>query len=321
MSDEWQFSKPEDENMNSEILGNIDNYLKQKRYRLVNSILVIKNEKIVFEKYYKKFNKHSRNNIKSIWKSILSIVTGICLDQGVIKSLDEPIYKYLEEFSHNNHIYHKAITIRNLLTMTSGIYWNNGIHYNCPMMTQMMKEDNWLEYLSDIAVKDFPGSKFTYKEWDVILLSALINRASGRTTYEICNKFLYKPLNIKSGDWSLSPDNVSYTIMEGEENSDLSARDLGKIGILLLNNGIYKDNRIVSEEYLRQATKSSPKNLEYGYLFWVSNMGYSCRGFGGQEINIYPEHKTITVIQATPTPLSKEYSDINEEIIKSITCS
>jgi len=314
----WEISTPEAEGMNSEILNGIDEYIKQKRYRLVNSVLVIKNEKIIFEHYYNKFNNASVNNIKSIWKSILSITLGICLDKGIIKSLDDPISNYLSEFAQNEHPYHKGITIRHLLTMSSGIHWNGGIHYHCPMMEQMRRTNSWVSHIADVAMSYYPGDKFVYKEWDVILLSALIGKASGRTAYEICDEFIYKPLDIKSGIWPHSPDNVSYSVMKGEENSDLSARDLAKIGLLFLNDGVFNAERIVSEAYVKQAISPSGANPGYGCLWWLFDGGYACRGFGGQEVNVFPQDKIITVIQATPTPSSKLYGDINNEILKYI---
>lgn len=315
MSYEWQFSTPEAEGMNSNILNNIDDYIKQKRYRLINSILVIKNEKIIFEHYYNKFNENSKNNIKSVWKSILSITLGICIDKGIINSIDEPIKNYLPEFAEDNHMYHKALTIKHLLTMSSGIYWNPGKHYHCPMLNQMMRSNSWISHLSDVAMSDYPGTKFVYKEWDVILLSAVIGKAADKTAYEVCKEFLYTPLNIDSGAWSKSPDNVSYTIQEGEENSDLSARDMGKIGLLFLNNGIFNGQRIVSEEYIKQAISASKASSEYGYLLWLFEGGYAARGFGGQEVNVYPENNLISVIQATPTSSSKLYGDVSKEIL------
>lgn len=300
-------------------LNFIDGYIKQKRYRLVNSVLVMKDEEIIFEHYYNKFNENSRNNIKSVWKSILSITLGICLDKGIIKSLDEPICEYLPEFNQGNHPYHKLITIRHLLTMSSGIYWNPGIHYHCPMLVQMLRTNSWLSHISDIAMAYYPGDKFQYKEWDVILLSAVIGRAAGRTSYEICDEFLYKPLGINSGAWSHSLENVSYTIMKGEENSDLSARDLSKIGLLFLNNGVFQGKRIVSEAYVKQAISPSEASSGYGYLWWVFDNAYACHGFGGQEVKVYPDEKLITVVQATPTQSSKAYPDISEQMLKALS--
>ncbi|WP_310605232.1 serine hydrolase domain-containing protein [Anaerosporobacter sp.] len=301
--------------MNQEFINNIDNYIMEHRYRLINSILVYENGEIVFERYYNKFNESSRNNIKSIWKSILSVCVGICLDKGYIKSLDEPIMNYLPEFSYNIHPYHKKILIRHLLTMTSGIYWNSGAHYHCPMFEQLIRSKNWCEHISDINMAHLPGSKYVYKEWDVALLSAIIGKATGMTSYEFCNKYLYQPLEIASGEWSKSRCGVCYNVMNGEIGSDLSARDIAKIGFLFYQKGFWNNERIISEKYIEMALTPSPQNAGYGFLWWLSDKGYGGRGFGGQELNVYTEQNIIAVIQATATPSSKSYGDICAGII------
>jgi CubicO group peptidase (beta-lactamase class C family) len=302
--------------MNIEFLNNLDDYITEHRYRLVNSVIVFQNSELVFERYYNKFNSESRNNIKSVWKSILSIVLGISIDKGYIKSVDEPIMKWLPEFAQNNHPYHKKITIKHLLTMSSGIHWNGGVHYHCPMFEQLIRSKDWLSHLSDIDMADLPGSRFVYKEWDIILLSAVIGKATGMTAYEMCNKFLYQPLEIKSGEWAKSICGINYNVIKGEEQSDLSAKDMAKIGLLFLNKGVWNKQQIVSESYIRQALTPSSVNIGYGYLWWLFGENYGCRGFGGQEINVYPKDNMVTVIQATPTPSSKSYGDISENIIK-----
>jgi CubicO group peptidase (beta-lactamase class C family) len=316
MSYEWRFSTPEAEGMNSNVLNQLDDYIKQKRYRLVNSVIVVKNGKIVFERYFNKFNESGRNPIKSIWKSILAITTGICLDKGIIGSLDEPVGKYLREFDQSIHPYHKLITIRHLLTMTSGIYWNGGIHYHCPMITQTMRTNDWTAHMADITMSSVPGMDFQYKEWDVMLLSAVIGRAFGGTAYDIAKQYLYEPLDIASGIWPHSPCGFSYTVMKGEEESDLCARDLAKIGLLFLENGVYNGKQIVSSDFIKQAVGPSTSHHSYGYLWRLFQDGYGCRGFGGQEINVIPDKNFISVIQATPTPSCKFYEDIQENILK-----
>ncbi|MEC0176893.1 serine hydrolase [Paenibacillus favisporus] len=316
MNLEWQYSTPQAEGMDAEMLGDLDDFIKQKRYRLVNSVLVVRNGKIVFERYYNKYNENTRNQIKSIWKSILSLLTGICLDKGMIRSLDEPIGDYLPAFQRGVHPYHKAITIRHLLTMSSGIFWNGGVHYHCPMVEQMKRTRDWIAHVADVAMKDYPGSSYVYKEWDVLLLSAVIGNAFGNTSYELCEQLLYKPLGISSGRWAESPCGVSYTVMKGEEHSNLSARDLAKIGFLVLNNGIVEGQRIVSEHYIKEMLRPNDNNSSYGYLWWILENGYACKGFGGQEINILPKQNIVTVIQATPTPSSKTYGDIHKEILE-----
>ncbi|WP_442600546.1 serine hydrolase domain-containing protein [Paenibacillus sp. KN14-4R] len=325
MSFEWLISTPEKEGTDSHIYNQVDDYIRQQRYRLVNSVLVVKNGRIVFERYYNKYTESSKNNIKSIWKSILSIVTGICLNRGMITSLDEPIGKYLPEFSRNMHPYHKLITIRHLLTMSSGIYWNGGIHYHSPMMAQMMRTNDWIGHIADIDIQHVPGMHFQYKEWDVMLLSAVIGRAAGGTAYDIAKDYLYEPLGITGGRWPQSPCGFSYTVMKGEEESDLSARDLAKIGMLFLDHGRFNGNQIVSSEYVKQAVTASFSNASlgsslgtdaYGFLWWLFSDGYGCRGFGGQEINVIPDQKFVSVILATPTPSSKCYRDIHSNILQ-----
>ncbi|WP_212981013.1 serine hydrolase domain-containing protein [Paenibacillus azoreducens] len=323
---EWEQSTPEVEGMDASVLEQLDHYMKQKRYRLVNSVLVVKNGKIVLEKYYNKFNANSRNRIMSIWKSIISIAAGISLDQGWIKSLDEPVAAYLPEMAKGTHPYHKHITIRHLLTMSSGIYWNGGVHYHCPMVVQMMRTKDWISHIADIDMEHVPGMKYQYKEWDIMLLSAVIGRAYGGTAYDVVNQYLYEPLEILSGEWPSSPCGFSYhAMMKGEEQTDLSARDLAKIGQLFLNQGLYIGKRIISSEFVKQAITpsfheasfvSTPGSCSYGMLWWISPEGYGAKGYGGQELIVLPEHRMVTVIQATPTPSSKSYPDIYTQVIR-----
>jgi CubicO group peptidase (beta-lactamase class C family) len=298
-------------------LDKIDEYIKQKHYRLVNSVIVYKDNNRIVERYYNNRNETSRNNIRSIWKSIVSICIGICLDKGYLKSLSIPVADYLEEFKQNIHPYHKLIKISDLLTMSSGIYWNGGIHYHCPMLQQLFHSKNWLAHITDVAVTERPGSKHVYKEWDVILLSALINKVSGMKTFDFCNQFLYKPLGIHSGEWGLSPCGINYTIIDGQEGkSDLTARELAQIGLLFLNNGEWNNKQIISGDYIKQAVTPSPQDKDYGFLWWIFDGGYACRGSGGQEVVVVPEKKLVVVIQATPTLRSKCYGDIFTDVIR-----
>jgi CubicO group peptidase (beta-lactamase class C family) len=255
----------------------------------------------------------------SISKSIISICTGICLDQGLIKSLDEPICHYIEEFDKGISPYHKLITIRHLLTMTSGIYWNGGIHYHSPMLEQLKRSSNWLEHLADIAMSDVPGMKFVYKEWDVILLAAVISKAARTDFFDVCNGNLYQPLEIESGRWWQSKCGVTYSIADNEVNqqsSNLSAKDLAKIGMLLLNGGVYKGKQIVSKEFVEQAITPSDCNQEYGFLWWLGENWYGGSGFGGQEIRVIPDKKIVIVMQAKISSRGKSYEDVMEYLLE-----
>ena len=128
--------------VNGDFLGSLEDYLRMKRYRLVKSVLAYQNGLPVFEGYYNGGGPDRARQIKSVWKSILSMVLGICLDQGRVGSLDEFICRYLPLFGERIQPFHHAITIRHLLTMSSGLYWNGGVHYHCPMLAQMLGSRN-----------------------------------------------------------------------------------------------------------------------------------------------------------------------------------
>lgn len=296
----------------------IDDYIAVKQYGKVNSVLMWNDGEIIVERYYNGFTQESRNVIRSVVKSILSIAVGVCLDKGIIKSLDEPICNYLKDFNQGIHPYHRAITIKNLLTMTSGIYWVGGVHYHCPQLTVLRRSPNWVEHIAETDVTHVPGTKFNYSEFDVILLSAVLEKAVGQDLFSFINEYVYKPLNINSGPWWKSKCGVAYSCAEAgegnggqnESKSNLTAREMSRLGQLFLQGGTYENRQIVTKEYINQAILPSKCNPSYGYLWWLGKDFYGCRGFGGQNITVMPKQNQIIVIQATPTSRGKEYEDI-----------
>ena len=304
--------------LNQGFLAQLDNYIKIKRYRLVNAVVVYENDELVFERFYNKFDENSTNPLCSTWKSILSLTLGICLDKGIIKSIDEPISRYLPQFSQNIYPRHRLITIRHLLTMSSGIHFLGGVHYHCPMMEQMRRSKDWIAHIADVQMVAAPGTKFVYKEWDVLLLSALIGKACGGLAWDIANEYLYKPLGITGQKWLVQHNgSINYNApLEGQSSGDeMTAKNMAKIGRLMLSSGMWEEQRIVSPKYINDSVLPSKANAGYGYLWWLSGMGYHAKGFAGQEINVYPAKNIVAVVQATVTPSSKTYPDICENIV------
>ena len=298
------------------IAEEIDCYIAKKRYRLINSVILWQEGEILAENYYNGFTSESRNVMRSVMKSILSAATGIACRQGKLTDLDTPIATYLAPFREGRSPMHSMITVRHLLTMTSGIYWNGGIHYHCPMMEQLRRSKDWVSYVADCAVTDIPGMKWNYKEFDMILLAAVLEEVCG-DLYDFIEQELYAPLGIHSGRWFRSPDGIYYSVADNEENeapSNLTAREMLAIGQLYLNGGVFNGQRILTEEYIQESTKSHMEP-NYGYLWWCSSDCFSAMGFGGQRITIFPEKRIVAVVQATPTPSGKAYDDMVFELV------
>ena len=197
--------------------------------------------------------------------------------------------------------------------MTSGIYWNGGIHYHCPMMEQLRRSGDWLSHIADCAVADLPGMRHNYKEFDVILLTAVLEAVCG-DLYDFIDREIYAPLGICSGRWYKSPCGIYYSVGGGREEDQLpaalTAKEMLQLGRLCLEAGRYEGQRIVSESYLREALTPSAADPGYGFLFWLGEGWYACRGYGGQRIHVFPEKRLITVMQATPSSRGMAYDDV-----------
>lgn len=305
----------------------IKEYVNQKHYRQLNCVLVCRKDSILASQYFNGYDENTGNVINSVAKSIMSIITGLALEKGLIDSLDTPVYKWIPEFGEGRDMFHKAIRLRHLLTMTSGIYWNGGIHYHCPMMDQLRRSDNWISHIADCAVTEIPGSKYVYKEWDVILLAKILDSACG-DLYDFLDEYLYGPLDIKSERWYKSPCGIYYSVGDGndegpqESRAKLTASDMLKIGQLFLHGGIYNGKRIIAEQYIREAVSPAIPDAEYGlgygYLWWLGNGWYGCRGFGGQSITVVPDKEAVIVTQATPTSRGMGYHDVIDFCINSL---
>lgn len=192
--------------MAKEFTSEIDNIIKRKHYRQINRILVWQADPASAEEghfladcCYNGFGMSDKNVIKSVAKSIMSACVGIAFDKGDLKSLDEPVGRFLPEFNEHRDLRHRLITVRHLLTMTSGIFWNGGVHYHCPMMDQMRRSGNWISHIADCAVADMPGAKYNYKEWDILLLAKILDCVCG-DMYDYMIDNLYKPLEIVQAD-------------------------------------------------------------------------------------------------------------------------
>ena len=289
----------------------IHEYMRHAHHPQINSILVWEKGEIAAECYFNHCGAESRHRIKSVVKSILSIAVGIAQDEGLL-NIDDPIGKYIPEFDERRDLLHRKIKIRHLLTMSSGIFWQGGVHYHCPQMDAMIRSKMWVDYIADCKVVDLPGSRHNYKEWDVILIAAILSNVTG-DCYDFIEDRNYKPLEIKSDRWFKSPDGVYYSVAfddEKEKWSDLTARDMLKLGLLFYQQGMWKGKRIISKEYIQQAISPSPQDSGYGFLWWLGEGWYGCRGFGGQSVTVMPDKEKIVVTQASVTNRPLEYNDV-----------
>lgn len=261
----------------------------------VRSLLVQKNNNLIIEEYFRNATPDHPYNIKSASKSIISLLVGIAVDQGKI-SLDETLGDYFSEYFDTSPDSEKElITIRNLLSMQSGLETTSFYNYGAWVIS-----DDWVEFQLDQPLEEDPGGNMVYSTGTSHLLSVIITKATGMSTKAFAEEFLFDPLNIQVGGWDRDPQGYYM----GGNNLALTPSALLKIGQLILNGGTWQGEEILSQSWIRDSfqsyTRSNFNPYDYGYMWWNRPVAgydvYFAWGFGGQYIFIIPELNSVAII-------------------------
>lgn len=300
-------------------LDDLNGYIMTNKYTNIDNIVVSKKGVKIFEQNYNKKYLNKKHYIASILKSVISLGVGVAVQKKLI-NVEDSVCDYFPEYFSGKNMY-KRIKIKHLLTLSSGIYWRFGIHGSQPLWGRIQESNNWLEEISNLPIVFTPGTKFYYKEIDVYILEQILQRVTNMSIESFIAKELYDPLGIYCDKIDLSYGINGSNV---ENISALTAQEMLKIGELVLNMGGVEGQQILDKNYLNEAIKEQIRTKEfnkyfgmssYGYLWWLCEKGYFARGFGGNEIAIFPEHEVVIVIQATAKKISKEYLDIIFDVI------
>ncbi|MFD6391296.1 serine hydrolase domain-containing protein [Nocardia sp. NPDC060259] len=200
-------------------------------------------------------------NIWSVTKSVVSMLAGIASDQGKLV-IDAPIDHYLP--AGLGDAAHRSITVENLLTETSGM--KTGVLTEGVTAVIPIDPNSAVQALA-VELTNPPGTKFSYSQRNVDLLSYVIELAVGEPLQQFAQRELFDPLGIERSDYYWARDRSGHTY--GYAHLLLPPNDLAKLGLLVANDGRWGDSRLISSGYLRKARTPSPQNSCYGYLFWV----------------------------------------------------
>jgi len=266
------------------------------------AFLVVQNGKIKFEKYWEGHSKDSISNSFSVTKSIISLLIGIAIDEGHIKSVDQKVGDFIPEFAiaPNN-----VLSIKDLLTMSSGLDWDEAYSSPFSITTQAYYGTDLHELVKDLKVIEKPGVLWEYMSGNTQLLAFILKKATGKEVSDYASGKLWKPLGAKNDAlWCLDKK-------DGMEKAyccfNSTARDFARIGQLVLNDGMFDGVEIISKKYIDEATKPAINLANnkgglvdfYGYQFWIIQYkGYDipyARGILGQYIFVVPDKNAVIV--------------------------
>lgn len=262
----------------------------------VHSLLVSKNGILEAEYYYNGFTKDSLNNVKSVTKSLIGLLIGVAIDKGFIEDIEQPILPFFDECEKQPLFAEKEnVKIKHLLSMQSGIEWNN---------RALIKDEWWFSdsphcfVLNNFPMDSQPGTKFSYNSAVSHLLSGIISRSSGISVKEFAEKHLFSPLGIENFYWQT--DNAGE--YRGNSELYLLPRDMIKIGEMLLNQGVYKGKRVISQDWITEMVSYKAEGnslMDYGFHWMLSKDDrpsfFFAGGSGGHHIFIVPSKELVVV--------------------------
>jgi CubicO group peptidase (beta-lactamase class C family) len=221
-----------------------------------HAFIVLRDDKLLYEDYFNGYQRDSVCVSRSVAKSVTSALVGIAIQEGFIKSVDDPITSYLPELAEQGFA---SITIKNLLTMRSGIRYRlhdfpwdeEPIAYFYPDLTRLL--------LSDLTIIEPPGQAFHYNDYNTELLGLILRRVTHDSPSEFLQEKIWKPLGMEyPATWSIDSD------QDGSELAFvlLNARaiDFAKFGLLFLHNGNWNGKQIVPEQWVIESTTSDPQS-------------------------------------------------------------
>ncbi|HSW31385.1 MAG TPA: serine hydrolase [Longimicrobiales bacterium] len=267
----------------------------------VHSLLVERHGVLVAEAY---FAGHARDSLSLVWsvtKSLTSTLVGIALADGHLQSLDEPIGPYVDGLVPELPEEKRAITLRHLLTMSSGIAWR----YETGLSTEYddwMASPNQVRYYLDKPLEHPPGEHFQYSDAGAHLAGVVLQEAVGMSSLAYARSRLFDPLGFAPATWDT--DKQGYSV--GAAGLRIRALDMVKLGRLFLDGGLWGGKRILSEAWIAQATAPQISldvphrgSRTYGYFWWLYEcLGgpcYRASGYAGQLIVVVP-HKDLVVV-------------------------
>lgn len=271
-----------------------DKYLKDNK---TVAFLIIKNDTIQYEKYFRGYEKESIVPSFSMAKSVTSILIGCAIDEGLIKSVDEPITNYIPELAKNGF---EEVTIKHLLQMTSGIEYNESYVNPFGDAASFYYGLNLRKEIEKMKLKSRPGKKFDYISGNTQLLGLVLERSlKDRTITSYLQEKLWTPLEMEyDASWSIDRKK------DGLEKTfcclNARARDFAKIGRLYLNKGNWQGNQVVSQKWVEESTKLDTTEGSanfYQYQWWLPtpNEDFMAQGILGQFVYVNPSKDLIIV--------------------------
>jgi len=312
LRDDWKVSTPEEQGLDPMLVAEM--YYNAEKLETIYSLLIIKNDHLVAEKYFNQGSVDQKDRLQSVTKSYTSALVGIALEQGYLSSVDQNMLDFFPEIVDRITDPRKEqITIRQMLQMRAG-YPSEETN---PIFWDGLLSGHYLPLIEEFPLIADPGTEFNYSNLTSNWLGIIVHQVTGTNLKSFAEEYLFQPIGVEAGEWG--------TDAEGHNNGcgDLhfSARDAAKFGLLYLNDGVYEGKQVVATDWVHDSLQRYSKNINatggfpanwglsisdigYGYQWWSAKAGDHhldfAWGHGGQFIVLVDELDMVIVLTSYP---------------------
>ncbi|WP_421754293.1 serine hydrolase domain-containing protein [Croceimicrobium sp.] len=319
LNDDLEISDPESEGLDAvKIEAAYKLLYEDDRFVMARSLLVFRHNKLVAEAYPNSIEDRDRYaNIQSCTKSITSIMAGIALQNGLFDSLETPLYSLFPDAFDSDQC-KREISLADALRMQTGLEFDNNVH----TLGLYQNEGNSAAFVLEQEFLYPAGEIMNYNDGAPQLVSKAVETKAGMKLAQYADEKLFAPLGISNYQWEEAKDGSSY----GAFSLYLKPRDLGKIGLLLQDKGLWNNQVILDSLYLQEATiiqvAANYNHEPYGYYFWIipAMNAYAALGHGGQFLLVVPEEELVVAYTAWPYT-SGQFFDQRNDLMQMIVNS
>ena len=318
--DGWTVAAPETVGLDGAILCSMVDRLRDWKDANVHAVVVSRKGKLVFERYFSgsdevwgsprgvvEFDAGRLHDLRSVSKSLTSLLVGLAIARGKLAGVDEPVVKFFPEYADLDTPERRRITVRHLLTMSAGLAWDESISYSDPDNSEirMIRAPDGDRFALEQPIVAEPGRLYNYSGGGTALLGAIVRKTTGQPLDQFAREALLTPLGIVDFEWLGLPGKGP----AAASGARMRPRDMLKLGQLVLAKGQWNGREIVPAAWIAESTAphiTGSGTFFYGYQWWLGRTWHDSReikwvagvGLGGQRIFIVPDLDLVVVTTA-----------------------
>ena len=313
----WRTASPGEVAVDARAISGLVAQLRAGSLGAEHAIVIVRKGYVIADEYFAGWTADSIHTEQSVTKSVTSLVTGIAIARGHLRGVDQPLVDLLARYAPiaNLDDRKRALAVRDVLTMRTGLDWNEDSYPGSPLEQLNTLQSDWLRFVIDWPMREQPGTRWQYNSGGVIALGGAIGIAAGMNTADYARAWLLRPIGITGDKWYRGfPDLLPHT----GGGLVMSTRDLARVGYLVLRRGRWNATQVVPSEWIAESTRPrvtptyrlGGRTSSYGYLWWLytldggppdtstTDLVIAASGAMGQWLFVVPKYDLVVAINA-----------------------